>query len=185
MTPDIVDAPVLLSETAPPPLLIVPAATPVRLAPESVIVPPAEAKPALSAKVPVPLLSASATRLIEPVPVVVIAALIFILLLACKTRLLLAEPVAVVTLNALLTVILLVACKVIVLPAAIPAKLPVPAVTLNTLVKPASSANASVTSLAAVKPVVLVSAPLLIVMLSGSSSKLPPLPCAALKLTLP
>ena len=170
-------APAAPVETIVPVVLVI-------LAPDKLMPPVCEERLfAPSSKEPAPELSASACMVIEPVPVVVMAALTAILLFACNTKLLFALPVAVATLNAVETVILFVACNVMVLPAAMPAKLP-PAFTLNVLVKPASSANASVMSPGGVKPVVFAST-VVNVIFNGSSSKLPAKPLIALKSALP
>ena len=166
-------------------VLIEPA--PLIFAPDKLTPPIPVAIAALMAKSPEPLLSASALNVNEPVPVLLNAAFTLILLLASNNKLLLAEPVAVATSNALAIVISLLACSVMVLPAVMPAKLPVKAVTSKKLFKLASSANASVISklAGAVKPSVLLSSPVPIVILAGSSNKLPPTPLTALKSTLP
>ena len=125
-----------------------------------------------------------AARVIAPLPVAVKLAFTSKLLLATKPKLTLVFPVAVVRLKSLAIVILPLACSVISLPLPTPAKLP-PADTLNTLSTPTSSAKASVLSVPAVNPVVLVSGAVLNTILLGSNSKLPPTPYAAPKSTFP
>ena len=160
--------------------VMLPAAELVIAAPDSVIPPCRDTSAAFTASVPAPEWSASACMFRAPLPatVTVAPALTVMLLLACKVRLTLAAPpVAVARLKAFASVMLLVACSTTLLPAATPAKLP-PALTLNTLFRPASSVKACVTSAGGVNPVVFVSTPVDSVMLAGSNSTVPPWPFA-------
>ena len=103
---------------------------------------------------------------------------------ACITRLTLEFPVAVAKTKLLLTVIKSVACNIIVEPAEIPEKLPLPS-GLRTVVEDSSSEKSSDILLPAVKPVELESTPDNSVILVGSRRTVPASPLSAATSTLP
>ena len=103
---------------------------------------------------------------------------------ACITRLTLEFPVAVAKTKLLLTVIKSVACNIIVDPAEIPSKLPLPS-GLRTVALDESSEKSSDILLPAVKPVEFESTPERRVILEGSRRTVPPIPLMEATSTLP